>query len=86
MINVSYGHRGCVCVGMGEREGSTRIRNKYSMYFTDGSLLCLPRILRRQWGNGACGQEGGGSARLVGWDTIGNDYIKCIVVTFANRS
>lgn len=56
------------------------------MYFTDGSLFMPAENSPEEWGNGACGQEGGGSARLVGWDRIGNAYIKCIVVTFANRS
>lgn len=27
-----------------------------------------------------------GQCQIGRWDTIGNDYIKCIVVTFANRS
>src|SRR6266576_2356207 len=56
--------------------------------------LMVPCYACREFSGGNGGmehvdREGWGSARLVGWelrDTIGNDYINCIVVTFANRS
>ena len=58
------------------------------------SLMVVPCSACREFSGGNGGMEhvdrkARGQCQLVGWelqDRIGNDYIKCIVVTFANRS
>lgn len=81
MINVRSSL--CLCIWEWEERGRDRRGSGTSKYFTDGMPAENSPGAMGEWSmwTGRRGQ-----CQIGRWDTIGNDYLKCIVVTFANRS